>query len=70
MLIFETRTRDVAERLRKIHDEELYNLYSPANIIRLVKSTGAKGKGHLISVGFVRNICDVSDRMSEEKIVL
>jgi hypothetical protein len=37
--------------LRKLHNEELYNLYSVPYIIRLIESKRVKWAGHIALVG-------------------
>jgi hypothetical protein len=36
---------------RKLHNEELHNLYSSSDIIRMIKSMGEKRNAHRILVG-------------------
>jgi hypothetical protein len=40
--IFGHQTTEVAERWRKLHNEELYNFYSAPNIIMVIKSRGIR----------------------------
>jgi hypothetical protein len=40
---------------RKLHNEELHNLYSPPNIIRTNKSRRKRWAGHVASMGEKRN---------------
>jgi len=35
--IFETKRKDVTGEWRRLHNEELYDLYSTPNIIRVIK---------------------------------
>jgi hypothetical protein len=35
---------------RKLHNEELHNLYSSSNVIRMIKSMSMRWAGHLSSV--------------------
>jgi hypothetical protein len=42
-------------RLRKIHNEELHNLYSSPNIIRMIKSRSMRWAGHVARMGEKRN---------------
>jgi hypothetical protein len=39
--------RDVTGGWRKLHDEELHNLHSSLNIIRMIKSRNMKWAGHV-----------------------
>jgi hypothetical protein len=43
--IFGPRRDDVTEDWRKLHNEELHNLYSSPNIIRMIKSKRIDGQG-------------------------
>jgi acyl-coenzyme A synthetase/AMP-(fatty) acid ligase len=36
---------------RRLHNEELYNLYSSPNIIRVIKSRGMRWAGHVARKG-------------------
>jgi hypothetical protein len=45
--IFGPKRDEVTERRRKLHNEELHNLYSSANIIRMIKSRRMKWAGHV-----------------------
>jgi hypothetical protein len=40
---------------RKLHNEELHNLYSSPNIIRMIKSRRMRWTGHVARVGETRN---------------
>jgi hypothetical protein len=42
---------EVMEELRKLHKEELYNLYSSPNIIRQIKSRRMRWAGHVACMG-------------------
>jgi hypothetical protein len=42
---------EVADRCRKIHKEELYDLYYPPNIIRVIKSRIMRWAGHVARMG-------------------
>jgi hypothetical protein len=41
--------------LRKLHNEELHNLYSSPNIIRMTKSRRMRCTGHVARMGEKRN---------------
>jgi hypothetical protein len=41
---------------RKLHNEELHNLYSSPNIIRMIKSTRMRWAGHVEHMGRKRGI--------------
>jgi hypothetical protein len=40
---------------RKLHNEELHNLYSSSNIIRMIKSKRMRWAGHVARIGETRN---------------
>jgi hypothetical protein len=44
---------------RKLHNEELRNLYSSPNIIRLMKSRRMRLEGHVTRNGEKRNACRI-----------
>jgi hypothetical protein len=41
---------------RKLHNEELHNLYSSPNIIRIIKSRRMRWAGHVARIGAKRNM--------------
>jgi hypothetical protein len=41
---------------RKLHNEELHNLYSSPSIIRIIKSSGMRWAGHVAGMGEKRNV--------------
>jgi hypothetical protein len=41
---------------RKLHNEELHNLYSSPSIIRIIKSRRMKWAGHVAGMGEKRNV--------------
>jgi hypothetical protein len=49
------RRDEVTGDWRKLHNEELHNLYSSPNIIRLIKSRMMRWTGHLAGLGETRN---------------
>jgi hypothetical protein len=42
---------------RKLHNEELHNLYSSRSIIRIIKSRRMRWAGHVARMGEKRNVC-------------
>jgi hypothetical protein len=53
--IFGSNRDDGAGDWRKLHDEELHNLYSSPNIIRMIKSRRMRWAGHVARMGELRN---------------
>jgi hypothetical protein len=46
---------EVTGEWRKLHNEELHDLYSPASIIRITKSRRMRWAGHVARMGENRN---------------
>jgi hypothetical protein len=44
---------------RKLHNEELYNLYYSQNINRMIKSRRMRRAGHVARMGAKRNACGI-----------
>jgi hypothetical protein len=53
--IFGPRRDEVTGDWRKLHYEELHNLYSSPNIIRMIKSKRMRWAGHVARMGETRN---------------
>jgi hypothetical protein len=49
--IFGPKRDDVARDWRKLHNEELHNLYSSPSIIRMIKSKRVRWAGHVSRMG-------------------
>jgi hypothetical protein len=49
--IFGPKKHEVTGGWRKLHNEELYNLYFSPNIIRMIKSRRMKWTGHVARMG-------------------
>jgi hypothetical protein len=65
--IFWPKRNDVTGEWRKLHNEELHNLYSSPNIIRQMKSRRMRWAGHVVRVGRERNVYKVLVREPEGK---
>jgi hypothetical protein len=49
--IFGPKRDEVTGEWRKLHNEELHNLYSSPNIIRMIKSRRIRWAGHVARMG-------------------
>jgi hypothetical protein len=49
--IFGPKRDEVTGGCRKLHNEELHNLYSSPNIIRMIKSGRMRWAGHVVRMG-------------------
>jgi hypothetical protein len=56
--------------VKKLHNEELHNLYSSPNIIRQIKSRRMRWAGHVARIGGERNVYKILVRKLEENIQL
>jgi hypothetical protein len=54
--IFGPKRDGVTGGWRKLHNEELHNLYSSPSIIRIIKSRRMRWAGHLARMGEKRNV--------------
>jgi hypothetical protein len=54
--IFGPKRDGVTGGCRKLHNEELHNLYSSPSIIRIIKSRRMKWAGHVARMGEKRNV--------------
>jgi hypothetical protein len=57
--IFGTGRDEVTGEWRKLHDEELHNLYSSLNIIRMMTSRRMRLAGHVARMEEKRNACRI-----------
>jgi hypothetical protein len=53
--IFGQKRNEVTEEWRKLHSEELRDLYSSPSIIRIIKSRRMRWAGHVARMGEKRN---------------
>jgi hypothetical protein len=54
--IFQPKRQEVSRGWRKLHNEELHNLYSSPSIIRMTKQKRMRSAGHLARMRAKRNI--------------
>jgi hypothetical protein len=54
--IFGLKTDEVTRDWRKLHNEEVHNLYSSPSIIRKIKSKRMRWVGHVARMGKNRNV--------------
>jgi hypothetical protein len=54
--IFGPKRDGVTEGCRKLHNEELHNLYSSPSIIKIIKSRRMRWAGHVARMGEKRNV--------------
>jgi hypothetical protein len=54
--IFEPKRDKVTEKRRKIHNEELNEMYSSPNIIGMIKSRRMRWAGHVVRMGECRSV--------------
>jgi hypothetical protein len=55
--IFGPKRDEVTGGWRKLHNEELHDLYSSPSIIRMIKSSRMRWAGHVARIGEKRNAC-------------
>jgi len=65
--VFGSKRDEVTGELRKLHNEELRNLYSLPNIVRVVKSRRMRWAGHVARMGEGRGVHRVLVGKSEGK---
>jgi hypothetical protein len=68
--IFGPRRDEVTEDWRKLHNEELHNLYSSPNIIKMMKSRRMRWAGHIARMGETRNAYRILVEKPEKEIPL
>ena len=54
--VFGSKRDEVTGEWRKLHNEELRDLYSLPNIVRVVKSTRMRWAGHVVRIGEGRGV--------------
>jgi hypothetical protein len=66
--IFRPKRYEVTEAERKLHNEELHNLYSSPSIMRMIKSKRMKFTGHVVRIGARRNACSILVGNQKERV--
>jgi hypothetical protein len=64
--IFSPKRDEVMGGLRKLHNEELHNLYSSPSIIRMIDSRRMRWAGHVARMREKRNSCRILVRKPEK----
>ena len=57
--IFGPRRDEVTGEWRRLHNEELNDLYSTPNIVRMIKSRRMRWAGHVVRMDEERGVCRV-----------
>jgi len=57
--IIEPRRDEVTGEWRRLHNEELNDLYCSPNIVRVIKSKRMRWAGHVARMGVERGVCRV-----------
>jgi hypothetical protein len=65
--IFEPKKDEVTGGWRKLHNEELHNLYSSPSKIRMIKSRRMRWEGHVARMGEKRNACRILVENQKER---
>jgi len=65
--IFRPKREEIIRECRKLHNEELNDLYSSPNIIRVIKSRRMRRVGHVARMGERRGVYRVLVGRSEGK---
>ena len=58
-MIFGPKREGVMREWRKLHNEELNDLYSSSNIVRVIKSRRMRWAGHVASMGEIKGVNSV-----------
>jgi hypothetical protein len=65
--IFGSKKDEVTREWRKLHDEELNDLYSSPHIVWVIKSRGMRWAGHVARMGETRSVYRVLVGKTEGK---
>jgi hypothetical protein len=65
--IFGPKRDEVTGGWRKLHNEELHNLYSSPSIIRMIKSRRMRWAGHVARIGIVGMLIGTEESSSRKE---
>jgi len=65
--IFGSERQKMAGGWKRLHNEELHNLYSSLNIVRMIKSRRARWTGYVAHMGEMKNAYKILDGKPEGK---
>jgi hypothetical protein len=65
--IFEPERKEVTGDWRKLHNEELHNLYPSPDIVRAIKAKRMRGAGHVVRMEEMTNSYKILSRRHEGK---
>jgi hypothetical protein len=68
--IFVPEREEVVGGWRRLHDEELHNLYASPNDMRVIKSRRIRWVGHVALIGEMRSAYDILIENLERKRLL
>jgi hypothetical protein len=68
--IFGPKRNDITGDWRKLHNEELHNLYSSTHTITIIKSGRTRWVGHAAHMGAMQNIYKILIQKLERKATL
>jgi hypothetical protein len=57
--MFGPKREEVAGGWRRLHNEELHNLYASPNIIRVIKPRRLRWEGHVARMAEIGNACTI-----------
>jgi len=57
--IYGPKRDEETRKWRKLHNKELYDLYSSPNIVRVIKSRRMRWAGHVVCMGEKRDVYGV-----------
>ena len=65
--IFGPKNDEVTKKWRKLHNEELHDLYSSSNMVRVIKSRRMRWAGCVARMGERRGVCRILVGKTEKK---